>query len=78
MCVAPLSVNTSVITRCHAAYAFLCDTSIIIIVKNIVQEAAMTKNKHCDCAPLLNYFIHLLLRYDTIERIKHDLFIVLL
>ena len=33
---------------------------------DIVQGASMTKNKHCDRAPLLLYFIHLLLRYDMI------------
>ena len=31
---------------------------------DIAQEASMTKNKHCDRARLLNYFIHLLLGYD--------------
>ena len=44
---------------------------------NIVLGASMTNNRHWDCAPLLNYFIHLLLRYDM-KKIKHDLFIVLL
>ena len=27
--------------------------------KDIVQGASVTKNKQCDCAALLNYFIHL-------------------
>ena len=30
VCVAQTSDNTSVITRYHAAYTFLCDTSIIV------------------------------------------------
>ena len=37
----------------------------------------MPKTKHCDCAHYLKYFTHRLLRYDY-ERIKHDLFAVLL
>ena len=57
--------STSVITRSHAAYAFQCDTSII--VNNIILEASMTENKHCACAPLLNFFIHILLRHDMKE-----------
>ena len=28
----------------------------------------MTRNKQCDCASLLNYFIHVLLRYDIKEK----------
>ena len=47
------------------------------LIVDIVQEASMTKNKHCDCAPLLIYSIHILSRFDY-ERIKHDIFIVLL
>ena len=34
---------------------------------DIVQEATMTKNKHCDCMPLLKYLVHILLRYDMKE-----------
>ena len=54
--------DSNVITRTQATYDFLCDTAII--VNNIVQGALMTKTKHCDCAPLLNYFINILLRYE--------------
>ena len=34
---------------------------------DIVHGAPMTRNKHCDCAPLLTYFIHLLL-YDIKDK----------
>ena len=34
---------------------------------DIVQGAPKTRNKHCVCRPLLNYFIHILLRYDIKE-----------
>ena len=64
--VSPPSDNTRIITRSHAAYDFLCDTSFIVNISFSLQEASMTNNKH-GCAPLLNYFIHylvnLLLRY---------------
>ena len=61
--VAPPIDNTSGTTTAHAAYDFLCDTAVV--VKNIVQGAS--KNKHCNCTPLLNNFIHILLRYDMKE-----------
>ena len=64
--VVPPSDNTSVITRHHAPYDFLCDTAIIV-KKYHTGGASMTNNKHCDCAPLLNYFKHLLLRFDMNE-----------
>ena len=62
---APPSDNTSVITRAHTAYDCLRDTSII--VTHIEQEESMTKNNIVTALSLLNYFIHLLLRYDMKE-----------
>ena len=49
---APPNDYTSAITSAHVAYAFLCNTAII--VKKIIHGASMTNNKHYDCEPSLN------------------------
>ena len=58
--VMPPTDTISVITIAPAAYDLLCDN----YSKHIVHGAPMTRNKHCDCPPLLNHVIHILLRYD--------------
>ena len=43
------------------------DNPIYFSSIDIVQEASVTNNKHCEFAHLLDYFIHILTRYDMKE-----------